>query len=64
MIKGMTLSSLYRTTLLLAVSLTVAGCEAIANIFQGGIVVGVIVVLLVLGVIAWVMRKAGGTPRS
>ena len=52
--------------LLLAVlSLGVAGCELIGDIFQAGLVVGLILVLLVVALIAWIagkLRRRGGGP--
>lgn len=55
-----TLASLHRHTLLLAMTLVFAGCEVIADIFQAGFVVGIIIVLVILGVVAWVFRKFSG----
>ncbi len=52
-----------RTLLLILVllsTLTLGGCEMIGNIFQAGMAVGVIVVLLVIGVIVVVGRKLMG----
>lgn len=62
MTKNTTLTGLQRTALLLAVSLYTAGCEAIASIFQAGFVVGIIIVVLILALIAWFMRRGRGTP--
>lgn len=55
---------LYRNMLLLAVTLTFAGCELIGDIFQAGFVVGIIIVLVVLGVIAWLVRMFSGRNRT
>lgn len=46
-------------TLLLVVlaSITVAGCEAVETIFQAGVWVGVILVTVVLGIVAFVAAK-------
>lgn len=49
---------LYQTSLILAMSLLVGGCEAIANIFQAGMWVGVIGVLLIVALVVWVMGRA------
>ncbi len=52
-----------RTLLLILVllsTLTLGGCEMIGDIFQAGMAVGVIVVLLVIGVIVVVGRKLMG----
>jgi hypothetical protein len=43
---------------LLCLTLTLAGCEAIANIFQAGFAVGVIVVVAILAGIAFLVTKA------
>jgi len=43
--------------LLLLSALTLAGCEFIADIFKAGVWTGVILVLLVIGVIAWAVSK-------
>jgi hypothetical protein len=47
---------LYQTTLILGLSLFVAGCEAIAGIFRAGFWVGAIIVLIVIGLIFFVAR--------
>ena len=46
-----------RLSIVLAISLMSAGCELIGDIFQAGIVIGVVVVLLIVAVIAWIARK-------
>ncbi|MBA2301102.1 MAG: hypothetical protein H0W08_00545 [Acidobacteria bacterium] len=46
-----------RALLLLVLVLMSSGCEAIGNIFQAGVWVGVIVVVLVLGVIGFLVAK-------
>ena len=46
-----------RLLLVLLVALPLAGCEAIGDIFQAGMAVGVIMVLAVIGVIAFVIAK-------
>jgi hypothetical protein len=38
--------------------LTVAGCETIGNIFQAGIWVGVLGVILVVALLIWLLMKA------
>jgi hypothetical protein len=42
---------------LFAIVLTLPGCEAIATIFEAGVWVGVIGVLLVLGIIGFVLSR-------
>lgn len=56
----MTLTSIYRTTLLLTVSLFIAGCEVIGGIFRAGFWVGAIIILVIIGIIAWFMRRGRG----
>jgi hypothetical protein len=45
--------------LLLLFTLTLAGCEIIAGIFKAGVWVGVILVLAVIGIIAWIASRSG-----
>lgn len=47
---------IYRTTTILALSLFIAGCQAIADIFQAGVWVGIVLVLIVVGLILFVVR--------
>jgi hypothetical protein len=49
-----------RTSLLLFVSLFFAGCDAIAGIFRAGFWVGAIIVIIVVGIIAWLVGKGRG----
>ena len=46
-----------RLLLLALLALPLAGCEAIGDIFQAGMAVGVIIVLVVVGVIAFIVAK-------
>jgi hypothetical protein len=55
--RTMAFSTLYRTTLLLTVSLFMAGCEVIGGIFRAGFWVGAIIILLIIGIIAWVIGR-------
>ncbi len=41
--------------LLMMVSLT--SCEIIGTIFEGGMIIGIIITLVVIGVIFWLFRK-------
>jgi hypothetical protein len=43
--------------LLLLSTITLAGCEIIGNIFQAGVWVGVILVVLVLGLVFWLFSR-------
>ena len=44
--------------LLLLSTLTLAGCDLIVDIFQAGVWVGIILVILVIGVIVWMISKS------
>lgn len=46
-----------RLSLVLAISFMTAGCELIGDIFQAGLVIGIIVVLLIVAIVAWVLKK-------
>lgn len=46
--------------LLLLSALTLAGCEIIGDIFKAGVWVGVILVIAVIGIIAWIVSKSRG----
>jgi hypothetical protein len=43
--------------LIVFVSLASAGCELAGDIFQAGMVVGVLAVVLVIGLIVWLLRR-------
>jgi len=42
---------------LVVLAFTLTGCEAIASIFEAGVWVGVVLVLLVLGVIGFIVSR-------
>lgn len=48
---------------LLLLCLTIPGCELVGEIFQAGLVVGAIVVLLLVVVIGWIVRTLRGRRR-
>jgi uncharacterized membrane protein YkvI len=56
----MRLTTFFRTTLLLTVSLFVAGCQAIADIFQAGFWVGAVIVLIIVGIIGFIVSRGRG----
>jgi uncharacterized membrane protein YkvI len=56
----MRITTIFRTTLLLTVSLLVAGCQAIADIFQAGFWVGVVIVLIIVGIIGFIFSRGRG----
>jgi hypothetical protein len=48
---------------LLLATMSMAGCEAIATIFEAGIWVGIIIVVIVLALVFGVIRMLGGRSR-
>lgn len=50
----------YPALLSILLSFLLTGCEAIATIFEAGVWVGVIGVLLILALVAWVVSRARG----
>ena len=46
-----------RLLLVLVATLSLTACEAIGDIFQAGMAVGVIMILAVIGVIAFIVAK-------
>jgi hypothetical protein len=52
--------SWFSLLLLVLFMVTLAGCEVIGDIFQAGVWVGVILVILVIGIIAWIYSKSRG----
>lgn len=55
--------SLSQVALLIVLGMSSAGCQAVGDIFQAGMWVGVIVVVLVLGGIAFIASKFRSGPR-
>lgn len=47
---------------ILLLTLFIAGCELVGDIFKAGIAAGVIIVVLVIALIAWLIRKMRGRP--
>jgi uncharacterized membrane protein YkvI len=45
-------------TLLVVSTMMLAGCELVGDIFEAGVWVGVILVILVIGLIVWLFSKA------
>jgi uncharacterized membrane protein YkvI len=56
----MRITTIFRTTLLLTLSIFVAGCQAIADIFQAGFWVGAIIVLVIVAIIGWLVSRGRG----
>jgi len=48
---------LLSVSLLLILATQVAGCELAAGIFKAGVWVGIIMVVLVVGVVAWLVTR-------
>ena len=46
-----------RNAWLLILSFAVGGSEFIGDVFQAGFVIGIIIILLIIAVVAWVMRR-------
>lgn len=44
--------------ILLVSTLTLAGCDLIVDIFQAGVWVGVILVVLVIGLVVWLFTRS------
>lgn len=51
---------MFRVTFVLLLSVLLGGCELVGNIFQAGMAVGVIAVLLVVIVLFWVAKRFRG----
>jgi hypothetical protein len=47
----------FRLALLVIFAMILAGCDIIVNIFQAGVWVGVILVILVIGLIVWLFTR-------
>jgi hypothetical protein len=41
----------------MSITLTLAGCELVGDIFQAGLVVGIIIVAVIVAAIAWLFRR-------
>jgi hypothetical protein len=48
---------LLRFSLILLLATQAAGCEVVEGIFKAGMWVGIILVVLVIGVIAWIVSR-------
>ena len=49
-----------RLTPILLVSLLLAGCDLVGDIFQAGLVVGIIVVIVIIAILGWIVGKFRG----
>ena len=53
-----------RLSLLLFVSLLLAGCDLVGDIFQAGLVVGLVIMVVIIAILGWIVgkfRRRGGT---
>lgn len=55
--------TLRRVALLVVIGTSSAGCQVIGDIFQAGMLVGVLFVVLVMGAIAFLVSKFRSGPR-
>ena len=44
-------------TLLMISTITLAGCELVGDIFEAGVWVGVILVILIVGLVVWLFAR-------
>jgi hypothetical protein len=54
-----TRNKLLPIALLLALITSLSSCELIADIFKGGVYVGIILVIVVIAIVIWLLRKIG-----
>ena len=48
---------------LLALVFALSGCELVGDIFQAGMVMGIVIVVVVVGVVLWLLSKLFGRRR-
>ena len=48
---------MFRSLLVMLLTLTLGGCELVGDVFQAGLVVGIILVVLIVSIIAWLFRR-------
>jgi uncharacterized membrane-anchored protein len=51
------MTTIFRTTMLLAFALTLTACELVGDIFQVGFWAGAVVVVLIAALIAWFFQR-------
>jgi hypothetical protein len=54
------LSRYWMIVLLVLVSFTVAGCEAVVGIFKAGVWTGVVMIVILLGIIGFIASRVRG----
>lgn len=54
-----TKNNFFPIAILLALITTLSSCELIGDIFKGGVYVGVILVIVVIAIVIWLLRKIG-----
>ena len=52
------MNQIFTLTLLVVSIVTLAGCELVGDIFEAGVWVGVILVILVVGLVVWFFSRA------
>lgn len=57
------MTRLAQTLLVLLLALTMPACELIGDIFQAGLVIGIILIVLIVAIIMWIVRKVRGPRR-
>lgn len=55
--------SSYFSLLIIILSLSLTGCELVGDIFEAGMWTAVIIIVLVIVLVMWIVRKLGG-PRK
>ena len=48
---------MFRLLLVMFLTLTLGGCELVGDIFQAGLLVGIIIVVLIVSLIGWLFRR-------
>lgn len=49
-----------RFLLVLALSVFVAGCELVGDVFQAGLIVGIVIIIALLAIAGWLFRVVRG----
>jgi uncharacterized membrane protein YkvI len=54
---GLSMNQAITFTLLLISTMMLAGCELVGDIFEAGVWMGVILVVLIIGVVVWLFSR-------
>jgi hypothetical protein len=57
---GETMRAVVLMAVVVLAAFTMTGCEAVEGIFKAGVWVGVVGVVVLLGIVAWVVTKMSG----